>query len=163
MSNPASPHDDELSALERQLRELVPAAKIDRDRLMFAAGLRAGRRRLRFAHGLLAVTSVACGALVALVVTTPRAPREPLRAESPGETQSVARAAGDLPPTTVPPPSREAPTNYQLLRRLSDDLDARIAFGREAVPTIEPDHEPAPPQYPRALLKRYLENDPGQL
>ena len=44
MQDPASSHDD-LSDLERQLAALAPIGGVDRDRLMFAAGRRAGGER----------------------------------------------------------------------------------------------------------------------
>ncbi len=43
----SSPLDAELNAFEQQLAALSPRARLDRDGLMFAAGMRAGRRRSR--------------------------------------------------------------------------------------------------------------------
>ncbi len=70
MQDPASANDD-LNELERQLAALVPSARVDRDRLMYAAGRRAGQRHLRVTQRWLAVTSAGCGAMLAVVVMNP--------------------------------------------------------------------------------------------
>jgi hypothetical protein len=172
MHDSASPHDDELTALEAQLGALAPLARIDRDRLMFAAGQRVGRRRLRLAHALLVATSAICGALLALLVATPAARHDtPPGSRPPGDARSVAGAGSQFPgapdapddASVVSAATLEAPTNYRLLRRLSDDLDRRIAYATEPAAADEQDRETRPPPFSRALLKRYLETTPGRL
>jgi hypothetical protein len=161
MHDGTTPHDDELTPLERQLAALVPQDRLDRDRIMFSAGLRVGRRRLQFTSALVAATSVACGALVASLVMQPAAPHEPLGPQLAGDARNVAPL--DRPDTRIPSIAHDAPTNYQLLRALSNNLDAQIAYAPNAPAAIEADREPDPPQNPRSLLKRYLETTPQPL
>ncbi len=58
--------DPELERLAQQLASLAPQARLDRDQVMFAAGRRAGDRRLRTVNRLLAATSLALAAVAAL-------------------------------------------------------------------------------------------------
>ena len=89
----SSPLDAELNAFEQQLAALSPRARLDRDGLMFAAGMRAGRRRSRRAGALAAAASMTCGALLAVLVTAWQLPD---KSAPPGAASSnVARVDGE--------------------------------------------------------------------
>jgi hypothetical protein len=159
-------HDDQLRALERRLAALTPASTLDRDRLMFAAGQAASRRRLRCAHGWLAATSLACGVLVAVLATFPRSPAPgPVPAVAVHSTQNAGDDASDSEPSAGSIAARldpQAPTNHGLLRRMTSD-SAEIAY------EVPPRAAPATgislgtPQNPRSLLREYVESTHGQL
>jgi hypothetical protein len=155
MHDPTS--HDELTSFEARLAALVPATRLDRDRLLYAAGKRAGRRGLRITQTLLAAVSVASGALVALVVLDPR-----VGGESPDGAAPGAASLAGSPDVKANPAGASvdgaAPTNYQLLRRLANDRDARVAASGTTPPRV-PDGEAAPADR-RSLLKHFLETAP---
>lgn len=75
MSDERSP-DDGLTRFEAQLAALAPATRLDRDRLLFAAGERSAARRARRRNRLLLGGNVGLAALLALALVS-RAPQQP--------------------------------------------------------------------------------------
>ena len=168
MHDPESSHH-ELNEFEAQLAALAPQARLDRDRLMFAAGRNAGARPLRVANRLLAATSVALAALAAVVVALPRLSREPnVRDEPPPAAgATLAEAAGDDAPiedvTRGSVAAIDGSTIFRLRRQFERGFDERLPERTERAPRVGPDEEVSPPSYSRALLKRYLETTPDRL
>jgi hypothetical protein len=138
----ATPHDPELTVLQKSLQGLVPrGAALDRDRLMFRAGQAAARRRFWIWPGLASVAMVACVVLAALWS---------LRSELPAKERIVyivVPASDSVSPAVVvaPQPPRPAPelsdyeqhvperTEYRALR------DQVVRMGVEALPQPGPD------------------------
>ncbi len=165
MRDTDSPLDAELNALERQLAALSPAARLDRDAVMFAAGVGAGRRRARRAAALFGTAGATCGAVLALLVAGGQppggmAPPDDVRArlvrvqddradeQSPAEVREPAGTLAEV---------ADGPTNYRLLREWSSNRDAGTDYQKEPSAPDEPLREPARPELPRELLKRYLD------
>ena len=159
----------ELNEFEAQLAALAPRARLDRDRLMFAAGRRAGARPLRVANRLLATASVGLAVLVAVVVVLPGLSREPnARQEPPPAARpTLAEAANDDVQdegvTRGSLAALDGPTIFRLRRQFERGVDEFLQERTERVPRMGPDEELSPPSYSRALLKRYLETTPDRL
>ena len=168
MHDPESSHH-ELKGFEAQLAALTPRARLDRDRLMFAAGRRAGTRPLRVANRLLATASVVLAGVVAVMVAVPRLPKEPADGHEPppAARPTLAEAANDDAPiegvTRGSLAAIDGPTNFRLRKQFERGVDARLPERTERAPRVGPDEEPSPPSYSRALLKRYLEATPDRL
>jgi hypothetical protein len=168
MHDPASSHD-ELKGFEAQLAALAPRARLDRDRLMFAAGRRAGARPLRIANRLLATASVALAALLAGVVALPRSSSEQnVRPEPPRGTGATLAETGhdDTPALDAarqPLALVDGPTNFRLRQRFMLGFDDHAAQPTQSFPDTEDSVEPSQPNDARSLLKRYLNNTPDRL
>jgi hypothetical protein len=156
MPEPTSSHGD-LSELERQLAALSPIGRVDRDRLMFAAGRRVGQRRLRATQRWLAVTSAGFGAMLAFTMLNP------LWSIDRGRDLAPVIAERPEPDAASPPDPRPAVassdpnSNYRLLQQLAAGVAVE---GRD-----EPETASTPAAFgvdsqrddTRWLLNRYLE------
>jgi hypothetical protein len=156
----------ELAEFESRLQSLTPHGRLDRDRLMFAAGQRAAARRYRtrnrFCGGLAATLAV----LLSLVVVAPRKPQS-LSVESPA--QPTALAEGDVLPTprrASGVKSASMPGDVFVARSVSTSFDQLQGIERssnstlEAVPDVrrnEPPEVVPSPSTSRGLLHRYLD------
>lgn len=172
MHDEPSSHDAELSGLEAQLAGLAPRARLDRDRLMFAAGQHAAARRLRFANRALLATSLVSAGMAAMLAITPRAivvpPAVPPAVDAPhlaGHAKPAAIAGDETTDGTAGTSVAllDGPTQFRLLQLLSNDPDARIGTRSLGTSPAASDGEASPPSYPRSLLKRYLESTTGRL
>lgn len=155
MQDPASSHDD-LSELERQLAALAPIGRVDRDRLMYAAGRRAGQRRLRATQRWLAVTSAGFGAMLAVAMLNPlwsvdgEPDSAPAIAQRPVPEDSWTIQSG--------PTSNDPNANYRLLKQLAAGSTVEAAGARDA--RVTPDAAVPNPERgdSRWLLNRYLDD-----
>jgi hypothetical protein len=146
--------DPRLIALETRLAALAPAARLDRDRVMFAAGQRIGRRRLRQTQVLLGAASGVCAVLATLVIALPRDGRGRI------ETPTAEATAPVLADERVPArPPIDGPTNYRLLRDWPEGLE-QVAYETQGPAADDPD---ASSRSRHTLLKQYLESTPGRL
>jgi hypothetical protein len=155
MQDPASSHDD-LNELERQLAALAPIGGVDRDRLMYAAGRRAGQRHLRVTQRWLAVTSAGFGAMLAFAMLNPLWTVD----RGPDETPSIAQ--WPEPEAAHPLASRsermstDPDANFRLLQQLASGATLNLPGSQdtEATPdVVDPD---AGRSDSRWLLNRYL-------
>jgi hypothetical protein len=158
MQDPASANND-LSELERQLAALAPTGRLDRDRLMYAAGRRAGQRRLRATQRWLAVTSAGFGAVLAFATLNPlwsvdRWPDGPPAFVA----QQTEPATASQPAARFDRGSSDPSTNFRLLQQLA------AGAPRESPRS---DHSETPPDAAerdagrsdsRWLLNRYLDD-----
>jgi hypothetical protein len=177
MQDPSS-DNAELSGLAAQLAALAPRASLDRDRLMFVAGQRLAARRLRIAHRWLAASGVACGSLLALLVTTRGGSNEPRAASTPpvAGPQSVVSNVPALPSSRLREKTSsqiagdtlamrgDGSANFRLLQLLGRDANADLAIptdGDSAQSTE--DAELLSPSTPRALLQQYLRDSHSRL
>jgi hypothetical protein len=167
--------DTQLEALEGRLRSLTPHARIDRDRLIFAAGERAGRRRLRLVNRALAGTSVALAvwaAFASLAQMTEKTAHDPpsnLAAASRPNTR--ARPSTSNSRTTVDGNPRslalaEGPTSQRLLQIWARNGQSFELFddsspAERSISTTDSDSLPASTS--RELLLRYLQSNHDRL
>jgi hypothetical protein len=155
----------ELSGFETRLRALTPHWRLDRDRLMFAAGERASawrfRTRTRFYGGLSATLAI----LLAVAVVMPRE-LEPSAVESLKSTADFATH------NLLPSPdhtgggnaasvsgevfvARSASTRFEQVQRLErDSIGTREAVSADS--ENEANEAAPPPSTSRGLLHRYL-------
>jgi hypothetical protein len=166
MHDPESSHP-ELKGFEAQLAALAPRGQLDRDRLMFAAGRRAGARPLRVANRLLATAGLALAA--AVLVVLPRWSREPdTRPEPPLATRPTLAESGNddaqaVDATRRPVALVDGPTNFRLRQRFMLRFDDHAAQPTQSFPDTEDSVERSQPNDARSLLKRYLNNTPDRL
>jgi len=153
----------ELEQLAAQLAALTPRTEFDRDKLMFAAGRRAGRRKLVAVNRLLG----ACCVLLAVAAILPLA-----------MPQRSSMVAGQAPRPTVQ--ATELASNHvvkalpnQLVAADSRELAASIAEGRGDLRPARlregaepPSNETGPsdsttarPKPSRELMREYLESE----
>jgi hypothetical protein len=169
MQEPTS-DNAELSGLAAQLATLAPRASLDRDRLMFAAGQRWGVRRLRIAHRWLAASGVACGGLLAVVVTSqgrtnvPLAIRPPAAVQAPNPASDTARDKGTSSLADGALAMHDGPTNLRLLQLLGRDANADLAIPADRASSAPMNiDEPLPQSTGHALLKEYLRDSQNRL
>lgn len=162
MQDPASSHDD-LSELERQLAALAPIGGVDRDRLMYAAGRRAGQRHLRVTQRWLAVTSAGFGAMLAFSTLNP------LWSVDRGPDLAPAIAQRPEPDAASPLPaqsermSSDPDTNFRLLQQLAVGAAVESPRSRDGETPSDPTEPPAGRSDSRWLLKRYLDDEHTRL
>ena len=170
MHDEPSSHDAELTGLEAQLAALSPAARIDRDRVMYAAGRRAGSRRLRVTNRFLTASNVLLGGLLAIVLAAPGWIYEPVAgpaldapnvAEHDQPAVATVVANDDVSDTSLV--LLDGPTNFRLLKLLGNDLDAHFEQPTDRDTPPETDHRALERSYPRTLLNRYLDGKPGRM
>ena len=131
---PEFPLDPDLAAVTTALRGLAPAAPdLNRDRLLYEAGRRAGsvadRRRWQFVAGLFAVSSIGLG--VRLVTIAPRTEVVYVAAttregEAPAEPRAQTARQEPRPPGS---PAYAPAAEYLRLR------DLVVRFGADSLPT----------------------------
>jgi hypothetical protein len=156
MQDPASSHDD-LSELERQLAALAPIGGVDRDRLMYAAGRRAGQRHLRATQRWLAVTSAGFGAVLAFTVLNPRLPVDKQPDAAPGIAQQPAREAAHRLAIRSERMSRDPDSNFRLLQQLASGAMLESTRSQDSGATSDAALPDAPRSDARWLLNRYLD------
>lgn len=157
MQDPAPSHDD-LSELERQLAALSPIGRVDRDRLMYAAGRRAGQRHLRATQRWLAVTSAGLGAMLAFTTLNPLWSVDRGPASAPAIAQ---RSEPDVAPPLALQPERmssDPSANFRLLQQLAGGakVDSPSSQDREA--TTDAAVPGGTRSDSRWLLNRYLDD-----
>jgi len=154
MQEPAPAHDH-LSELERQLAALAPIGRVDRDRLMYAAGRRACQRHLRATQRWLAVTSGGLGAMLAFATLNPLWSVD----RSPDAAPAIAQRRE---PDVTPAPavrsersSSDPDANFRLRQQLASGvpLESPEFHDTDTASDAEPD---APRSDSRWLLNRYL-------
>jgi hypothetical protein len=154
MQDPASSHDD-LSELERQLAALAPIGGVDRDRLMYAAGRRAGQRHLRVTQRWLAVTSAGFGAMLAFAMFNPLWSVD----RSPNAAPAIAqRSEPDVIHPLAARMSSDPDTNFRLLQQLAAGATLELPRSQDAKTTTDVSEPPADRSDSRWLLKRYLDD-----
>lgn len=156
--------DPELAAFESRLASLAPQSLLDRDRLMFAAGRNAAGKRLHRINRALAVTSialsaVACFALVSLV-TDEAVPNARPQLASPVPRPSTKQRAESSVALV------EGPTALRLLRLWQENgqtFDDPMEGPPDdaAPPSVEA--KPSPSNTSRELLLRYLRSTSERL
>jgi hypothetical protein len=165
---------DELTGLAARLAALAPTSRIDRDQLMFAAGRRAGQRRMRIANCALVATSFAFAGLSAVLLAGTRWPSAPLAGpviEHVRSSQHLAEGDeskaydrtddSDTDRDSLTTRMSES-TNFRLMHASVDAISARPAdYSPPRV--IETDETTPPATHPRTLLHRYLQDMPGRM
>jgi hypothetical protein len=158
-------NDSELAGLETRLRALTPHWRLDRDRLMFAAGERASARRFRTRNRFYGGLSAALTVSLAVAVFTPRK-AEPLAVELPKSTAAFAthsplsapdRAGGDNATSASGEVfvARSASTRFDQVQRMEQgSIDTREAASSDS--ENETEEAAPPPSTSRGLLRRYL-------
>ena len=162
-------HDPALGGIEARLSALNPAARFDRDQLMFAAGQRRD-------GAATCAPPIACWQPQAFCTVDWSAalfvaPRGPSGAVSPIAGDATSLAAARRPsaaPRRPRPPRRFHPSDDRRADQCSPAAVAergdRESFeprsGHEALESVGDKHEPSDS---RALLNRYLETRPGEL
>ena len=158
----------ELTGFEAQLAALKPGRQLDRDRLMFEAGRRSAARRLRTTTRLLMTTGMMCGGLVALLVLDlGRGPdADPIRQAAQSPTVSSRDPGTSVSPTETPEDKLRGgavalmnePTNFRLRQSYDRGLDAPLGKQPVREPFPQVHDEVSSQDYPRALLRLYLQD-----
>jgi hypothetical protein len=156
--------DTRLTGFEAQLAALAPQTKLDRDRVMFAAGERAGLAKARrTSRWMLSANLVMVAALVASWTMQPGSQPQ-IAAPS---TQPIEKLAEDARPETFDGSvvdstnKAQGPTHLQLMERLV----AGGSGGSELAHVVEPAssaNDEANSSEVRVLLQRYLDSPAGQ-
>lgn len=170
MHDELSPGDVRLTGFEAQLAALLPGSRLDRDRLMYAAGQRAGQARSRRTRGLLASGNVLlAAALVALwivpqrsgkSIATPQAQRTAIHG-SLVSAKAAPRAADD-----VHEPSLalvEGPTNLRLMQLFAEDPSAEWPGDRDSAASPSAGGDASSPSSSRRMLLQYLQGKSDQM
>ena len=158
MQDPASANDD-LSELERQLAALAPTGRLDRDRLMYAAGRRAGQRHLRVTQRWLAVTSAGFGAMLAFSTLNPLwSGDRRLEGRPAFVAQQTEATAASQPAARFDRGSNDPSANFRLLQQLAAGTPReapRADHSETPSDVIERDAERSDSRW---LLNRYLDD-----
>jgi len=132
--------DDPIREVETELRGLLPAApRIDRDRLLFEAGRRAGGRAARPWQGVSAALLLILGAGGAAAVLSSATPRTGGAVPTPVLAEAPAPAQDPVPPE----PARVRPDWLAPHGSYVQVRDIVLELGVEAIP--RPAHGPAEP------------------
>ncbi len=164
MHDESTTPDAGLTRFEAQLAALSPMSRIDRDRVMFAAGERSAMARSRRTKRLLAGGNALLAAALVVMWLAPH----------PANSTSGKRASHDVVPHSmatkndaseaIVAPDRtdvsladwKGPTNFRLLRMWGDDLGGHLASESATPRSAGPDSADFPPSDSHSLLKRYL-------
>lgn len=175
MHDEPSSHDTELTGLEAELAALAPAARIDRDRLMYAAGQSTATRRLHVTNRILTATNILFGGLL-LMLAVPAWINEPLAGPASlpvgapklvedDRRTSVEQAEAIAPDEHVDKSVAllDGPTNFRLLRLLSTNPNARLKEPTDRTVPRQIEYPSRERLYPHELLNQYLNEKQEQM